>query len=165
MRENVLWIPSPNFRTPKPPRGITLIVLHATETAGIQSPLDWLRNKKSKASAHYLIGKDGIVFQLVDEIDITWHAGISAWKGQIAVNNFSIGIELVNLNNGKDSWPDDQIRSCARISAGICKDHKLSADSIVGHFQISPGRKTDPVNFPWEDFHGKLINLGVGEAV
>ncbi|GAA5097846.1 N-acetylmuramoyl-L-alanine amidase [Bartonella acomydis] len=65
-----------------------------------------------KVSAHYLVPdptehsyieagfKDMRIFNLVDENERAWHAGVSSWAGCSNVNDTSIGIEIVNLANG-----------------------------------------------------------------
>jgi len=97
----------------------------------------------------------------VDEKNIAWHAGESEWKGQKGVNTFSIGIELVNANDGKMPYPQEQIDACAALVVPICKDNSISIADVVGHCDIAPGRKTDPAGFPWEDFKLKLHDLGL----
>ena len=52
-------------------------------------------------SAHYLVREDGWIDSLVPEDKKSWHAGESSWRGKSAVNNWSIGIEIVNYG-GKD---------------------------------------------------------------
>ena len=37
----------------------------------------------SKVSAHYLIGRSGRIFNLVDDKYVAWHAGKSTWKIKI----------------------------------------------------------------------------------
>lgn len=158
LRDGVTWIPSKNFTKAKA-REITCVVLHATATSGMNSPLDWLANPASKVSAHYLIGKDGYCVQLVNEDDIAWHAGESEWKGRKHVNGFSIGIELVNANDGKDPWLDDQFEACAKLCAAILPDYGLDVMDIIRHLDIAPGRKTDPAGFPLDDFRIRVAEL------
>ncbi|MBX4335160.1 N-acetylmuramoyl-L-alanine amidase [Bartonella raoultii] len=62
-------------------------------------------------SAHYLVPdpseqsyieagfKDMRIFNLVDENERAWHAGVSSWAGRTNLNDTSIGIEIVNLAN------------------------------------------------------------------
>lgn len=152
----MIQCPSPNFRRMKTPRIVTCIVIHATATSGIDSPKEWLCNPESGVSAHYLIGLDGQTFQLVDENNVAWHAGKSEWGGKKGVNAFSIGIELVNSNDGVCEYPCEQIASCSELVVGICKERGIRPENVVGHADISPGRKTDPAAFPWDDFR---INL------
>ncbi len=47
-------------------------------------------------SAHYVIGENGSVIQMVEVAEKAWHAGASEFRGRPNVNEFSIGIELVN---------------------------------------------------------------------
>ncbi|WP_455481709.1 N-acetylmuramoyl-L-alanine amidase [Bartonella sp. B35(2025)] len=63
-------------------------------------------------SAHYLVPdpsektyieagfKDMRIFNLVDENERAWHAGVSSWAGRSNLNDTSIGIEIVNLATG-----------------------------------------------------------------
>ncbi|SUG29913.1 N-acetylmuramoyl-L-alanine amidase [Salmonella enterica subsp. arizonae] len=48
------------------------------------------------------------IFNLVDENERAWHAGVSSWAGRSNLNDTSIGIEMVNLasdNNGVFVFP------------------------------------------------------------
>ncbi len=63
----------------------------------------------TKVSSHYLVPdpsektyieagfKDMRIFNLVDENERAWHAGVSSWAGRSNLNDTSIGIEIVNL--------------------------------------------------------------------
>ncbi len=101
--EGVEYVSSPNrSRRIKP----SIIVLHDTagrlDSAG---SISWLCDRKAKASAHLVIGREGDVTQLVPFDVAAWHAGRSGYKGRSGVNGFSIGIELVNtgkLQSTKD---------------------------------------------------------------
>ena len=152
IRGNVTFTASPNYKPFAAKRPITCVVIHATATNGINSPHEWLCDPASQVSAHYLIGKDGLVFQLVDENNEAWHAGPSEWRGQNFVNLFSVGIELVNSNDGIDPWPAAQVDACLDLVAQICKDNSIQPQDVIGHKDIAPGRKTDPVGFPFDDF-------------
>ena len=145
---------SPNFTPCDKGRVISCIVLHATAGAR-DGALATLRDPKTKVSAHYLIDEMGAIYNLVDENNIAWHAGESFFKKRANVNHFSIGIELVNPNDGVSSYPAEQLSSCAQLCGVICKDHGLEPGvDIVGHAEIAipAGRKTDPAGFPWESF-------------
>ena len=86
--------PTPNRSGGMEPK---LVVLH--DTAGFLAgtgSVAWLRNPASKASAHLVIGRAGEIWQLAPFIARTWHAGPSNFNGIPSVNDFAIGIELVN---------------------------------------------------------------------
>ena len=162
MRPPAIWRQSPHYRV-APNRDITLVVLHATATPTSQSPLAWLTNPESKVSAHYLIDTDGTLYQLVAERDVAWHAGESEWKGLKHVNHFSIGIELVNTNDGRQPYLPSQLAACTELCLQICNDYGLTSADVVAHAQIATpaGRKNDPVGFPWPQFRASLQKAGL----
>ncbi len=160
MRPSFIKMSSPNF-TRGNNRKITCVVVHATATGGLASPMEWLRLPESKVSAHYLLDKNGDIYCLVPEKDIAWHAGESFWNGQAHVNKFSVGIELVNPNDGVFPYPEEQIQALVSLVVPICKEHRIAAKDVIGHCDIALGRKTDPAGFDWEDFRARLARLGV----
>lgn len=161
MRPPVQQFASPNFRKWPNKRRVTCVIIHATATSKLASPLEWLTSQESKVSAHYLIDVDGTVLQLVDENNVAWHAGESTWRGASGVNQFSIGIELVNANDEKMPYPEAQIEACRYLVGAICTERGIKSEDVVGHADIAPGRKTDPANFPWDDFRARLYRDGV----
>jgi N-acetylmuramoyl-L-alanine amidase len=83
---------------------IRMVVMHSTAARG-PGDFNYLRNGGSDSrpvSIHYYIGKNGVISQMVDDKNIAWQAGASAWKvdGRVVngCNQISIGIELENLN-------------------------------------------------------------------
>ena len=103
-----------------------------------------------RVSSHLLVGRDGALTQFVKFTDRAWHAGESRYEGRSACNDFSIGIEL----EGGDTVPYEaaQYDTLAEVVAALCDAYpRLSTDRLVGHSDISPGRKTDPgPAFDWE---------------
>ncbi|HQN47388.1 MAG TPA: 1,6-anhydro-N-acetylmuramyl-L-alanine amidase AmpD, partial [Rugosibacter sp.] len=91
-------------------------------------------------SAHFLIRRQGELIQFVSTFRRAWHAGISSWQGRERCNDFSIGIEL----EGCDELPFEvaQYETLNLLLRDLVEIHKISA--MVGHSEISPGRKTDP---------------------
>lgn len=151
---------SPNFTPKDPGRNITCVILHAT-AGGKESSLEWLCNPESKVSAHYLIDELGAIYHLVHEQNEAWHAGQSIWRDRAYCNGFSVGIELVNPNDGKTPYSDAQMIACANLVVPICLEHGISADNVIGHKDIAPGRKTDPAGFNFDDFRTMLKIRGV----
>ncbi len=108
-----------------------------------------------------------MIFQLVDEQDTAWHAGRSAWKDIHRLNQHSIGIEIVNLASkdakGVFTFPeynDEQIEAVIELCRDILRRNPdIYSTQILGHSDISPGRKHDPgPKFPWK----KLYDHGIG---
>ncbi len=139
---------SPNFTKSKAVRRIKYIILHYTGMKNQEVAIKRLQSKVAKVSCHYLIGKSGLIYKMVDENDIAWHAGNSSWRKDKNLNNSSIGIELVN--NGFEKFPNKQISSLMILLKLIKKKFKIKSENILGHSDIAPDRKIDPGPlFPW----------------
>ena len=149
------WVPSPNFESRHP----TLIVLHATEQSSVKASLDTLRtgNAGGRVSAHYLIGRDGHIYQLVREDKRAWHAGGGSWGTISDLNSASIGIELDN--DGNSEFADAQIAALMVLLGDVCQRLEIPRAQVIGHADLAPWRKTDPgPRFPW----ARLAQAGFG---
>ncbi|MER5368196.1 peptidoglycan recognition family protein [Streptomyces sp. NPDC002722] len=56
------------------------------------------------------------------------------------------GWECENLGDGKDPWPKAQYDAIVRVQAALCRAHKWSAKSVIGHLEWS-NDKIDPRGF------------------
>lgn len=142
------WTRSPNFNA----RGPMLIVLHFTNQASVQQSLRTLRtrNGSGPVSAHYLIGKDGHVYQLVTDAKRAWHAGAGRWGTITDVNSASIGVELDN--DGHSPFPPAQIQSLLQLLTDLTDRLQIPRTQIIGHEDMAPARKDDPGPlFPWNE--------------
>ena len=161
----------------------SLVVLHYTAQHTIDETVDFFINENpAKASAHFVIARDigeskqfpGGLAQMVRLADRAWHAGKSEWQGQKWCNNYSIGLEFVNLGylkktdnrfvtwNNKpypDEYPEPiyaenrywmpfsefQYHSGAWLCVKAMHRFKdITQDRIVDHSSVSPDRKLDP---------------------
>lgn len=102
--------------------------------------------KSYGVSPHYMIARDGTIYQLVSDSGIAYHAGESEMQdGRKNVNDFSIGVEILNTKD--DEYTKAQYQAVKDL-IGYLKG-KYSIKYVVGHDDIAPGRKTDPWNFDW----------------
>ena len=105
-----------------------------------------------RVSAHFLIERDGSIFQFVSCLDRAWHAGASRFGGRPDCNDYSIGVEL----EGTDTEPYTAAQYAALTS--LTKALQLAYPAITpyritGHEFIAPGRKTDPgPAFDWREY-------------
>jgi hypothetical protein len=143
---SIRWVGSPNFNNRRRPDDITAVVIHSTANSSLEGVVSWFNNPSAQVSAHYTIGKDGQIIQHVQDMHRAWHAGRSVWKGRNGCNDYTIGIELVNLNDGQDPYPEIQHQANVALCAYLCQKYNLSIDDIMGHLDIAipPGRKSDP---------------------
>lgn len=76
----------------------SILVMHFTASggAGPQGVRNYFLNPAAKAAAHVIVGRNGVVEQVVAFNVRGWHAGKSIWRGVRNCNDFSIGIEIDN---------------------------------------------------------------------
>ena len=150
---DMIETPSPNFDEREAP--VSILVMHYTGMQDAASAIRQLANPASKVSAHYVVAEDGQIVHMVDEEKRAWHAGRSYWRGQTALNNHSVGIEIVNPGHewGYRPFPDAQIEAVILLTKDIIHRHKITRGNVVGHSDIAPARKEDPGElFPWHRF-------------
>lgn len=154
--QQAFWMaPSPNFNIRYP----NLVIIHQTEEQSCAQSLATLTNafRAGRVSSHYLICKDGTIFQLVPDVYRAWQAGVSRWGPIRDVNSASIGIELDNT--GHEPFPDMQIHALLILLHVLQQRYHLDTANFVGHADIAPTRKQDPsIYFPWD----RLAAAGFG---
>lgn len=170
--DGVTQIASPNFDARPDGEAVVLIVIHNislppgefggnavqaffTNTLDISAHAYYETIKDLRVSAHFLIRRDGAILQFVSCQDRAWHAGSSEWNGRTRCNDFSLGIEL----EGSDEVPfeDAQYTSLALLTRSLQAAFPIEA--LVGHSDISPGRKTDPGPlFDWDRYRALLAD-------
>ena len=88
---------SPNFDLKKrKKKNIDFLIFHYTGMRNERSAIKKLTSYKSEVSCHYFIKKNGEILNLVPDLYVAWHAGISRWKNYSSLNKNSIGIEISN---------------------------------------------------------------------
>jgi len=135
----------------KDSRTIDTIIVHSSYDALGNNPYDVdgliKEYKQYGVSPHYLIDRKGVIYRLVIDKNVAYHAGVGKTPdGRNSVNNFSIGIELMNTKT--DKYTDDQYASLKLLIANLKKEYKIKY--VLGHNQIAPGRKDDPWNFDFK---------------
>ena len=145
---------SPNFDTKKRTyKDIKFLVFHYTGMKSEKDAIYRLTNFKSKVSCHYFIQNDGSILNLVPDLYVSWHAGVSKWEKNISLNKNSIGIEISNPghNFNYKQFSKKQIISILKLSKLLIKKYNIKSKNILGHSDIAPTRKKDPgEKFPWE---------------
>lgn len=149
---------------------VQYIVVHYT-AANLMRSLYLLT--KTNVSSHYLISRDGTIYQLVNDDKRAWHAGISEWQGKNSLNNSSIGIELVNLGYKETpqktkvwyNYTDAQIKSLKRLLKELQARYDIPSKNILGHSDVAPQRKSDPGPlFPWRELAKEGLSIWPNET-
>jgi AmpD protein len=109
-----------------------------------------------EVSAHLLIERTGALLQFVNLCERAWHAGQSSYGGREDCNDYSIGIELEGTDD--EPYTDEQYEVLSAVTEVLIRHYRaLDVSRIVGHSDISPGRKTDPgPAFDWNRYRSAL---------
>ncbi|NOX70786.1 MAG: N-acetylmuramoyl-L-alanine amidase [Gammaproteobacteria bacterium] len=166
---------------------INYLVLHFTSEDFAESLRLLTQRTDNPVSVHYLVPETGDatydrrslrIHRLVPENRRAWHAGRSYWAGADALNDTSIGIEIVNRSACVDddpeterpspegqtctllAFPDEQIDLVIRLATDILdRNPDIDPVDVVGHGDIAPSRRVDPGPlFPWK----RLYEQGIG---
>jgi N-acetyl-anhydromuramyl-L-alanine amidase AmpD len=156
------WIPSPNYNARRP----EMVIIHHTAEPSFDIALRTLqtRNSGGPVSAHYLIGRDGRLAQLVSDDHRAYHAGGGTWGPYTDINSLSIGIELDN--NGFEPFAQPQIDTLLVLLGDLTRRYSIPRSQIIGHADVDPIRKQDPNGFfPWRLLAERGFGLWPDEAL
>ncbi|WP_047981845.1 N-acetylmuramoyl-L-alanine amidase [Ornithinibacillus contaminans] len=174
-----LYLPEENSTIRKKP--ITHIMLHFIsnisnlEDNPYQITAIYFLLKDLRLSTHYVIDREGDVFQLVPENRVAYHAGKSNLPNLPFfihnMNDYSIGIELMGIGTKEEmasfipeaaydaispndlGFTEQQYRALSSLIQDILKRNPTIPNSrwhIIGHEDYAAGRKVDPGQlFDW----------------
>ena len=171
---NARKIPSPNHNDRPNSQDISLLVVHnislPPEQFGNSYICDFFTNcldvsadpyfeeiADLQVSSHLLIDREGRVTQFVPFHKRAWHAGQSCFEGVESCNDYAVGIELEGADN--ISYTNEQYESLIDVTRVLMAHYPtITKQRIVGHSEISPGRKTDPgPAFDWKRYLSDLF--------
>ena len=141
---------------------ITCLILHHT-AGSLPSSLEILQGKdpKHKVGVHYVVTDEPKprVIRMVPEHMAAYHAGKSAWGKLNGLNQHSVGIEIINYDGNVYPYSEAQADIIFALCQEIIRRHDIKPWNVIGHSDVSVGRKVDPGSkFPW----AKLASLGIG---
>ena len=129
------WIPasSRNYSVFDRPHDspVDMIVIHDIEGSA-SSAIATFQNPQRAGSAHYVIGSNGKVWQMVLEKDVAWHAG--NWD----YNTRAIGIEHEGYAGTNGSFTTAMYQASEHLIASICSRWGVRLDRahVIGHNQV-----------------------------
>lgn len=135
------------------PHGPLAVVMHKTGYAHdtVEGVLSWFHNRRSTVSAHYLVGYDGDVYEVVPPRYVAYHAGGSSrltvrgkTYANYQVNTVTIGIEVLGASG--EPYSEVQKRIVPELVAWLCEAYGISPDDVVGHAGITP-TKSDGMEY------------------
>ena len=150
---------SPNYNNRVKNSKIEFIIIHYTGVdMQFHKVINWFLDERSRVSCHFLIDKSGEIYNLVDVSKRAWHAGKSFWNNCVDINSNSIGIELHNAGN--EDFTSHQLESLVKLIKKLMQDNAIQSWNILGHSDVSIGRKIDPgIKFPWHHLAKEKIGF------
>ncbi len=135
---------------------IDMIVLHCSTAATAEGTLQWFLNRNSRVSAHYVVDKNGDIYQMVRDDLSAWHAK--------AANARSIGIE--HVGTAQDRLTDAQSKASAQLVRWLAEHYGIAAANVVGH-KFAPGNEgtTDCPNHLFGEATAEAVGAWVGANV
>ena len=147
------WVGTTNFNLRKP----NYVVIHHTAQDSAAKTLRTFTSPRTQVSAHYVIGRDGRIYHMLNDYLRAWHGGVARWGNTTDINSSSVGIELDN--NGAEPFAEAQMTSLLLVLADLKKAYGIPAANFIGHADVAPSRKNDPsALFPWK----RLADRGFG---
>jgi hypothetical protein len=118
-------------------KSIDNLILHHTGGHGLGATirtLESIRNSGVQYATHYVIDRDGKVYQVRPDSDLLYHLG--ATKRADVSNENSIGVEII-AKDSSDFTPQ-QIMASKALSSQLQKKYGIQTDKIFGHGEVSP---------------------------
>ena len=135
-----------NYSFRKKNKTVKYLIIHYTGMIDFYSAYRKLNDLKSEVSCHYLISREGKIYNLLCPKFKGWHAGISEWKNVKNLNDYSIGIELENKGHeyGYTNFTNSQYHKLKKLIKFLKFNFYIKDEDIIFHSDIAPNRKKDP---------------------
>lgn len=161
---------------------VTHVMLHFTSAvvSNREDPYDMKENRQifldGEVSTHYIIDRDGTLYQWIPENRAAWHAGKGKWQKAEhtnRMNHYAIGIEMLGMGTEEEmslyltsdeyaniaeehiGFTSAQYKTLNTLIDDICNFYpnvKKDRDHIIGHDQYSDNKNDPGKLFQW----GKL---------
>lgn len=128
--------------------GIDMVIIHVTQ-GSFASAVKAFQDPGHQAAAHYIVGQDGRVTQMIRELDVAYHAGNRDY------NERSVGIEHEGFVDRPEDFTDKMYEASALLTARICARYDIPVDRehIIGHVEVPGTDHTDPgKHWDWDRY-------------
>lgn len=140
-KPSVEWDPSP-FNFSRSGTEIDTIVMHYTTSRSLSGTVSWFKDpdNKRKTAAHYVIGRDGTIVQMVRDSDSCRHGN--------SQNSRSIGIEHSAAVG--DKMTRKQEKSSVALIRWLMQEYEIERQRVIAH-KCAPRNTTCPGDL-FQDF-------------
>lgn len=147
MNINRKYITKINFTDKNSISRIKYIVIHyfgGLTTA--ENLAKYWASKYAGASAHYIIGHVGDIFQIVEDDDIAWHCGAKSYVHATCRNSNSIGIEMaVRKKDTRTQRATDKdwyftpetVEATIELTRQLMRKYNIPSDNVIRHYDVT----------------------------
>lgn len=171
MNINREFITAINFTDKNSTERIKYIVIHYFGGLATAENLAryWARTYAG-ASAHYAVGHNGEVFQIVEDDDVAWHCGSTTYKHAECRNSNSVGIEMAvkkrstaTMSASDKDWyfTEETVAETIELTRLLMKKYNIPADHVIRHYDVTGKICPNPyvynmLEVTWQKFKAAL---------
>lgn len=184
-----IWMPNNNAWSGRNGNSVPWIIVHGTAGgSSAEATAQYFKSTEGSdnpVSSHYIIGRDGVIVQCIDEGDSAWANGMITgpagtggdglhhdiwWDGGINPNMRTISIEHVKpSDDNSDALTAPQQASSFALIKHICQRHNIpmrpadATGGITGHYSIDPANRSHcPGTYDWNGLYAYLKGDAMG---
>lgn len=148
---------------------IKYIVIHYVGAiSSAKANAEYFAAQNRNASAHYFVGHNGEIYQIVEDKDIAWHCGATNYKHKECRNANSIGIELCCKTTGDPTkadanwyFEDATINSAVELTKELMRKYSIPAENVIRHYDVTGKMCPAPFvynnkKWTWDVFKNRL---------
>lgn len=153
-------------------RAIKYIVIHYTGSlASAKSNADYFNAADRGASAHYFVGHNGEIYQVVEDKNVAWHCGSKkGYKHPVCRNNNSIGIEMCCRTTGDPQRADNEwyfedatVEATVELTKELMTKYNVPIENVIRHYDVTGKVCPAPYVYnngkhTWNNFKKALTN-------
>lgn len=148
----------------------SMIIWHSTRSSwNALQVIDYLNATKERIGAyHYLLDRDSLIYRMCPVALSAYHAGDSAWPHPIpgdgteeckpnyphSVNPISLGFAFCLKDD--EPMPAGMRESALWLAKVYMSRYDIPPSLNLGHKEVSPNRKPDPVGLDMNDWRRQL---------
>ena len=109
------------------------IILHTTEAPEKSS----LNKLTENGEAHYLVGRNGVVYRVVEKSRVAYHAGTSMWNGHENIDDYALGIEVVGYHD-RDITAAQYV-AVRELLEQLQRIYRIPDENVLTHSMVAYG--------------------------
>ena len=138
-----------------------LVIHFVGATGSAEANAKYFYSEYRGASAHYFVGHEGEIYQVVRDEDIAWHVGATRYKHPYCRNSNSIGIEMCCRKKANGTWyfEEETIKATIELVKELMAKYNIPAANVIRHYDVTGKTCPEPYvrdTAAWNTFKASL---------